>query len=127
MDVGTLVVRATTQYWDRIAVESEEGNRTFGEIGSRIFQLSRALKALGLQEEDRVLDLQFNQITYIESDLGISSAGLCRVALNYRLHPNDWVRIANDCGAKVLIMDHKFWVESAPVRELVDHIIHSRI
>jgi acyl-CoA synthetase (AMP-forming)/AMP-acid ligase II len=123
MDVGTLVARATTAYRDRIAVESEEGSLTFGEIGGRIFQLARALKSLGLAEEDRVLDLQFNQITYIESDLGISSAGLCRVALNYRLHPNDWVRIAKDCGAKVLIMDHKFWEESAPVRELVDTII----
>lgn len=123
MDVGTLVARAANAYGERIAVESEEGALTFGEIGGRIFQLARALKALGLQEEDRVLDLQFNQITYIESDLGISSAGLCRVALNYRLHPNDWVRIAKDCGAKVLIMDHKFWEESAPVRELVDHVI----
>lgn len=123
MDVGTLVARAVTTYRDRVAVESEEGSWTYGEIGGRIFQLARGLKALGLQEEDRVLDLQFNQTSYIESDLGISSAGLCRVALNYRLHPNDWVRIAKDCGAKVLIMDHKFWDESAPVRELVETII----
>lgn len=62
------------------------------------------MRALGLENEDRVLDLQFNQISYVESDLGISSAGLCRVALNYRLHPNDWVRIATDCGATVLIL-----------------------
>ncbi|MFY7813536.1 MAG: AMP-binding protein, partial [Candidatus Nanopelagicaceae bacterium] len=61
--------------------------------------------------------------TYIETDLGISSAGLCRVALNYRLHPNDWVRITKDCGAKVLILDAKFWDDAAPVRELVEHII----
>ena len=40
MDVGTLVARSVTQYRDRIAVESEEGTRTFGEIGGRIFQLS---------------------------------------------------------------------------------------
>jgi acyl-CoA synthetase (AMP-forming)/AMP-acid ligase II len=123
MDVGTLVARAVVNYRDRVAVESEEGTRTFGEIGGRIFQLARGLKALGLQEEDRVLDLQFNQTSYIESDLGISSAGLCRVALNYRLHPNDWVRITKDCGARVLILDHKFWDEAAPVRELVDTII----
>jgi len=123
MDVGTLVARSTRKYRDRIAVESSEGAMTFGEIGSRIFQLARALKALGLAPGDRVLDLQSNQRTYIETDLGISTAGLCRVALNYRLHPNDWVRITNDCGAKVLIMDAKFWDESAPVRELVDHII----
>lgn len=41
MDVGTLVARATRAYRDRPAVESEEGTLTFGEIGSRIFQLSR--------------------------------------------------------------------------------------
>ena len=123
MDVGTLVARATRAYRDRPAVESEEGVLTFGEIGARIFQLFRGLRALGLENEDRVLDLQFNQTSYVESDLGISSAGLCRVALNYRLHPNDWVRIATDCGATVLILDHKFWEESAPVRALVKHVI----
>jgi len=69
MDVGTLVARATRAYYDRPAVESEEGTLTFGEIGGRIFQLSRALRALGLQNDDRVLDLQFNQISYVESDL----------------------------------------------------------
>lgn len=123
MDVGTIVARSMRRYRDRIAVEGPEGSITFGEIGSRIFQLARALKELGLAEGDRVLDLQSNQNTYIESDLGISSAGLCRVALNYRLHPTDWVRITKDCGAKVLIMDAKFWDEAAPVREIVDHII----
>lgn len=123
MDVGTIVARSMRRYRDRIAVEGPEGSITFGEIGSRIFQLARALKELGLAEGDRVLDLQSNQNTYIESDLGISSAGLCRVALNYRLHPTDWVRITEDCGAKVLIMDAKFWDEAAPVREIVDHII----
>lgn len=123
MDVGTIVARSMRRYRDRIAVEGPEGSITFGEIGSRIFQLARALKELGLAEGDRVLDLQSNQNTYIESDLGISSAGLCRVALNYRLHPNDWVRITKDCGARVLIMDAKFWDEAAPVREIVDHII----
>ena len=123
MDVGTLVARAVINYRDRIAVESEEGVCTFGEIGGRIFQLARGLKELGLSTEDRVLDLQFNQTSYIESDLGISTAGLCRVALNYRLHPNDWVRIATNCGAKVLIVDYKFWEISAPVRELVDTVI----
>ena len=75
MDVGTLVARATNTYRDRIAVESEEGSLTFGEIGGRIFQLARGLKGLGLAEEARVLELQFKQVTYVESDLGITSAG----------------------------------------------------
>ena len=123
MDVATIVARSMVRYKDRVALEGPEGSITFGQVGSRIFQLAKALRALGLQDEDRVLDLQSNQNTYVETDLGISSAGLCRVALNYRLHPTDWVRITKDCGAKVLILDAKFWDDSAPVRELVDHII----
>ena len=123
MDVGTIVARSMRRYRDRIALVGPDGTKTYGEVGARIFQLARALRALGLETEDRVLDLQSNQNTYIETDLGISSAGLCRVALNYRLHPNDWVRITKDCGAKVLILDAKFWDDAAPVRELVEHII----
>ena len=123
MDVGTLVARSMRMYRDRIALTGPEGEITFGEVGGRIMQLARALRALGLETEDRVLDLQSNQNTYIETDLGISTAGLCRVALNYRLHPTDWIRIATDCGARVLILDAKFWDDAKEVRELVDHVI----
>ena len=55
MDVGTLVARSMQKYRDRIAVESSEGSLTYGEIGSRIFQLARGLKSLGL-------DYTINQI-----------------------------------------------------------------
>ena len=79
MDVGTLVARSMRKYRDRIALTGPEGDITFGEVGGRIMQLARALRALGLETEDRVLDLQSNQNTYIETDLGISTAGLCRV------------------------------------------------
>ena len=123
MDVGRLVSRSMRRYRDRIALDGPEGRLTFGESGARIMQLARALRALGLEAGDRVLDLQSNQNTYIETDLGISTAGLCRVALNYRLHPTDWVRIATDCTPKVLILDAKFWDDAAPVREMVDHVI----
>ena len=123
MDVGRLVSRSMRRYRDRIALEGPEGTMTFGESGARIMQLARALRGLGLQTGDRVLDLQSNQNTYIETDLGISTAGLCRVALNYRLHPTDWLRIATDCTPRVLILDAKFWDDAAPVRALVEHVI----
>jgi acyl-CoA synthetase (AMP-forming)/AMP-acid ligase II len=111
------------RYRDRIALDGPEGQLTYGESGARIMQLARALKSLGLETGERVLDLQSNQNTYIETDLGISTAGLCRVALNYRLHPTDWVRIATDCTPRALILDAKFWDDAASVRELVEHVI----
>lgn len=123
MDVGRLVARSMTRYRDRIALVGPEGTSTFGRTGARVMQLARGLRALGLETGDRVLDLQSNQNTYIETDLGISTAGLCRVALNYRLHPTDWGRIADDCSPRVLILDAKFWEEAAPIRAAVEHVI----
>jgi acyl-CoA synthetase (AMP-forming)/AMP-acid ligase II len=123
MEVGRLVARSMVRYRDRVALEGPEGVSTFGRTGARVMQLARGLRALGMQTGDRVLDLQSNQNTYIETDLGISTAGLCRVALNYRLHPSDWERIAADCTPRVLILDAKFWDDAAPVRAAVDHII----
>ncbi len=65
-------------------------------------RVARGLRALGLGHGDRVLDLQPNSTTYLETDLAIRSAGLVRVALNHRLHPDDWARIADDSGAELL-------------------------
>ncbi|OIQ83354.1 long-chain-fatty-acid--CoA ligase [mine drainage metagenome] len=123
MDVGRLVARSMRRYRNEVALIGPEGVMTYGQVGSRIMQLARALRSLGAETGDRILDLQSNQLTYVETDLAISTAGLCRVALNYRLHPTDWVRIAADCQAKVLIIDVKFWDKAVDVRQMVDHII----
>ncbi len=123
MDVGRLVARSMRRYRDEVALIGPEGTLTYGEVGSRIMQLARALRGLGTEIGDRILDLQSNQLTYVETDLAISTAGLCRVALNYRLHPTDWVRIATDCQAKILIIDAKFWESASAVREMMDHVI----
>ncbi|HEX2499139.1 MAG TPA: AMP-binding protein [Actinomycetes bacterium] len=116
MDVGRLVARAARRYPSRIAVEGPDGTRTFAELGDRLARLARGLLSLGLQPGDRVLDLQTNQVSYLETDLGISTAGLCRVALNYRLHPNDWQAIAADCGARALIYDARFTDQTEALR-----------
>jgi acyl-CoA synthetase (AMP-forming)/AMP-acid ligase II len=123
MDVGRLVARSMRRYRDRIALIGPEGESSYGQTGARVMQLARGLRGLGLETGDRVLDLQSNQNTYIETDLGISTAGLCRVALNYRLHPTDWIRITKDCSPKVLILDVKFWDDTADIRSMVDHVI----
>ena len=67
MDVGTLVARSMRKYRDRIALTGPEGEKTFGEVGSRVMQLARALRALGLETEDRVLDLQDRKSTRLNS------------------------------------------------------------
>ncbi len=129
MDVGTLVSRAATRFGDRVAVEGvagpgvAAGTRTFAELGERVLRLANGLRALGLQPGDRVLDLQSNSLAYLETDLAIRSAGLVRAALNYRLHPTDWERIAADSGARALVYDARFEAGTESLRDQLEHVV----
>lgn len=120
MDIGRLVARSARRYAGRVALDGPQGRQTFAELGERVARLARGLRSLGLQPGDRVLDLQSNQNTYVETDLGIASAGLVRVALNYRLHPTDWARIADDCGAVALVYDARFAEQTEELRSGLD-------
>jgi acyl-CoA synthetase (AMP-forming)/AMP-acid ligase II len=108
MDVGRIVARSAHRFGDRVAVDGPERTLTFAALGDRVSRLANGLRSLGLQDGTRVLDLQSNTTTYLETDLAIRSAGLVRVALNYRLHPGDWARIADDSGAAALVYDARF-------------------
>lgn len=108
MDVGQVVARSARRFPDRVAVDGPDRTLTFAALGDRVTRLAHGLRSLGLQAGDRVLDLQTNSTTYLETDLAIRSAGLVRVALNHRLHPADWTRIADDSGASALLYDARF-------------------
>lgn len=117
MDVGQLVSRAARRHAHRVAVDSPGGPLSFAELGERVTRLARGLRSLGLGDGDRVLDLQTNATTYLETDLAIRSAGLVRVALNHRLHPDDWARIADDCDAAALVYSAQFTEPTAALRD----------
>jgi len=108
MLVGTLVQRAAQRFGDAIAVQGPQGSLSFADLADRVTRLAAGLRALGLAPGDRVLDLQPNQNTYVITDLACATAGLVRVALNYRLHADDWALIADDCGATALIYDARY-------------------
>ncbi|MGH3658542.1 MAG: AMP-binding protein, partial [Micromonosporaceae bacterium] len=116
MDVGQLLTRSARRYASRTAVDGPQGRQTYAELGDRVTRLARGLLSLGLNPGDRVLDLQSNQNTYLETDLATAMAGLTRVALNYRLHPDDWARIADDSGASAIIYDARYAEPSEALR-----------
>ena len=123
MDVGTIVARAARRYHDRIAVEDDTRSLTFGELGDRVRRLAAGLLSLGLKPGDRVLDLQTNAVSYVETDLAFATAGLVRVALNHRLLPEDWTRIAGDCEARAIVYREEFHGKVGSLADSLDHAV----
>jgi acyl-CoA synthetase (AMP-forming)/AMP-acid ligase II len=99
-----------------VALEGPQGTVTFAALADRVARLASGLRSLGLAPGDRVLELQPNQNSSVEVDLACCAAGLVRVALNYRLHPDDWARIADDCGASALVYDARYGEPAAALR-----------
>jgi acyl-CoA synthetase (AMP-forming)/AMP-acid ligase II len=125
VDVAALVNRSAARYPDAIALDGPQGEQThssltFAALGERVNRLANALLRLGLEPGDRVLDLQPNQLSYVETDLACCAAGLVRVALNYRLHPDDWARIGEDSGATALVYDARYAEPSEALRSGLD-------
>ncbi|MFZ2503459.1 MAG: AMP-binding protein [Nocardioides sp.] len=123
MDIATLVGRAAARFGDRTAIMGPDATRSFAELGDRVVRIANALAALGLEPGDRVLDLQTNSTSYVETDLAIRAGGFVRAALNYRLHPTDWLRIAEDSGARALVYDARFAEATEELRAGIEHVV----
>ena len=119
MDVASVLTRSVRHFPRRPAVI--DGGRTidYATLGERVDRLANGLLGLGLRPGDRVVDLQHNAHTYIETDLALARAGLVRVAVNPRLTPADWAFITADSGARALVYGRGF---AGPAEELLDKV-----
>jgi len=119
MDIASLLRRSVRHFASRPAVIHGERTLDYASLGERVDRLANALLGLGLRPGDRVIDLQHNAHTYIETDLALAVAGLVRVAVNPRLTPADWAFITGDSGARALIFGHGF---AGTAEELLDKV-----
>jgi acyl-CoA synthetase (AMP-forming)/AMP-acid ligase II len=119
VDVASVLTRSVRHFPRRPAVI--DGGRTidYATLGERVDRLANGLLGLGLQPGDRVVDLQHNAHTYIETDLALARAGLVRVAVNPRLTAADWAIITADSGARALVYGRGF---AGPAEELLDKV-----
>jgi acyl-CoA synthetase (AMP-forming)/AMP-acid ligase II len=116
MDVTSVLRRSVRHFAWRPAVIDGERTLDYATLGERVERLANALLGLGLKPGDRVVDLQHNAHTYIETDLALAMAGLVRVAVNPRLTPADWAFITADSGARALVYGRGF---AGPAEELL--------
>jgi len=125
MNLALWLERAGRSYPDHPAVSS--GARaafSYGDLASRAARLAAALRALGLQDGDRVVIAAKNSIHYPELFYAAWHAGLAVVPANAKLHGLELGYILEHSGARVCFVSSELVsAVAAHVPKTLEHLI----
>ncbi|MBT2451140.1 long-chain fatty acid--CoA ligase [Streptomyces sp. ISL-43] len=105
--------------------EAEPHRRSFAEIGVRATRLANALRdELGVQQDDRVATLMWNNSEHVEAYFAIPSMGAVLHTLNLRLPPEQLVFIVNHAADRVVLVNGTLLPLLAPLLPHLPTIEH---
>jgi fatty-acyl-CoA synthase len=108
LTVTAIMRHGTTAYGDsEVVTLTAAGTRrqTYRETGARAAKLANALRALGVDGDQRVATLMWNNSEHLEAYLAIPSMGAVLHTLNLRLDPQVIGYIADHAGDDIVIVD----------------------
>ena len=108
LTVTSIMRYGTTAYGSREVVTCTTGGvrrQSYAQTGARVAQLAHALRALGVDADQRVATLMWNNSEHLEAYLAIPSMGAVLHTLNLRLEPEVIGYIATHAGDDVVIVD----------------------
>ncbi|MFC5233066.1 class I adenylate-forming enzyme family protein [Pseudonocardia zijingensis] len=108
LDTAYLLRRAAASYPDVTAVDDGVSARSFSALIHRAERLANALDALGVAEGASVGILSDNRTEFVEADCAVALGRRVRVALNARLHLDDFRHVAQDADLRVLLFSRRF-------------------
>jgi fatty-acyl-CoA synthase len=133
MDVSltvTAIMRyGTTAYGDsEVVTLTDAGIRrqSYAATGARVAQLANALRVLGVDGDQRVATLMWNNSEHLEIYLAVPSMGAVLHTLNLRLDPHVIGYIADHAGDDVVIVDPSLvplLVQVLPHAPAIRHVI----
>ncbi|MEV7507608.1 long-chain fatty acid--CoA ligase [Streptomyces sp. NPDC091201] len=111
--------------------EAEPHRRSFAEIGTRATRLAGALRdELGVQQDERVATLMWNNAEHVEAYFAIPSMGAVLHTLNLRLPPEQLVFIVNHAADRVVLVNGTLLPLLAPLLPhlpTVEHVVVSGV
>ncbi|GAA4154381.1 long-chain fatty acid--CoA ligase [Actinomadura keratinilytica] len=100
-----------------VATWTGDGTRriTYARLGERVARLAGALRALGIDGDQRVATFMWNNAEHLEAYLAVPSMGAVLHTLNIRLFPDQLAYIADHAEDRVVIVDGSLVPLLAPV------------
>jgi fatty-acyl-CoA synthase len=108
LTLGWLMRYGTSVYGEHeVVTATEDGTRrrSYAEVGRRAAQLAGALRKLGVDGDQRVATLMWNNAEHLEAYLAVPSMGAVLHTLNLRLDPGQLGYIAQHAEDYVIIVD----------------------
>ena len=102
---GMVIAYHAQQNPNNMAVLSNFGRRTFGELNAKVNQLARVLRSAGLKPDDGVAMLLTNRPEFIEVYYACMRTGLRVTPINWHLTGDNASYIVANCEAKAFIAD----------------------
>ncbi len=122
MNLAALLFDVARRLPRQPAVSDERHSWSYGEFAERVARLAGGLRARGLAPGDRVLLSLENCGEFLELLFGCWAAGLCAVPANARLHPREVEYIADNSGARLLVVTPGLTEALAPLAGAVDSL-----
>jgi fatty-acyl-CoA synthase len=129
LTIASLMRHGTTVYGDsEVVTYSADGTRrrSYAETGTRAARLAGALRLLGVDGDQRVATLLWNNAEHLEAYLAVPSMGAVLHTLNLRLDPRQLVYIANHAADHVVITDQTLvplLAQVLPEMKTVRHVL----
>ncbi len=101
---------------ERIAIRTAERSWTYAALAERVSRAGNALRALGVEMEQRVAFLLYDSPQFACAFFGAMKIGAVAVPLNTQLRPQDYQYMLNDSRAHVLVAEADLWAQIAPLR-----------
>jgi fatty-acyl-CoA synthase len=88
-----------------VAPDGSTRRASYAEVGERAARLANVLRDLGVDGDQRVATLLWNNQEHLEAYLAVPALGAVLHTLNLRLFPEQLTYVANDGGDSVLVAD----------------------
>src|ERR1700688_47474 len=127
--VSGILRRGQSVYGDSRVITAQPGGyreATFTQVAARAEQMAKALRPLGVVDDDRVGTFAWNDQEHLEAYLAVPSMGAVLHTLNIRLFPEQLAYVVNHAEDKVVIVDGSIAPLFAKVRDqckTVEHVI----
>jgi benzoate-CoA ligase len=99
----------------KLAFRDDRDSLTYGALAERVDRAACALRALGLQQEQRVVMVMLDTIDWPTVFLGAIKAGIVPIPVNTNLTAVDYDFILRDSRAKALIVSDTLYPKLKPI------------